>query len=100
MVQKIVVNRTYGGFGLSDEAVQEYCKRKGIDDINDFHYYDVQREDPVLVSMMEEFGPKFVGGADRTSRALKVVEVPDGVLWNVCEYDGLEWVAEKHRVWE
>jgi hypothetical protein len=26
--------------------------------------------------------------------------VPDGVLWDVCEYDGLEWVAEKHRVWE
>jgi len=31
---------------------------------------------------------------------LKVVEIPDDVEWNVQEYDGNEWVAEKHRIWE
>jgi len=31
---------------------------------------------------------------------LKIVEVPDDVEWEVDEYDGNEWVAEKHRTWE
>jgi len=30
---------------------------------------------------------------------LKVVEIPDDVKWQLEEYDGLEWVAEKHRTW-
>ena len=30
---------------------------------------------------------------------LKVVEIPDGVDWEIEEYDGEEWVSEKHRVW-
>jgi hypothetical protein len=28
-----------------------------------------------------------------------VVEIPDGIEWSIQEYDGLEWVAEKHRTW-
>lgn len=31
--------------------------------------------------------------------SLKIVEIPDDVEWEICEYDGLEWVAEKHRKW-
>jgi hypothetical protein len=31
---------------------------------------------------------------------LKVVEVPDDAEWFVDDYDGREWVAEKHRTWE
>jgi len=30
---------------------------------------------------------------------LKVVEIPDDVDWEITEYDGLEQVEEKHRVW-
>jgi hypothetical protein len=30
---------------------------------------------------------------------LKVVEIPDDVVWTIMEYDGLEWVAEVHRTW-
>jgi hypothetical protein len=30
---------------------------------------------------------------------LKIVEIPDGIEWTICEYDGLEWVAEAHRTW-
>jgi hypothetical protein len=30
---------------------------------------------------------------------LKVVDVPDDVDWEIGEYDGTEWVAEKHRTW-
>lgn len=30
---------------------------------------------------------------------LKIVDVPDDVEWIMMDYDGAEWVAEKHRTW-
>jgi hypothetical protein len=30
---------------------------------------------------------------------LKVVEIPDDVEWIIQEYDGDEWISEKHRTW-
>ena len=30
---------------------------------------------------------------------LKIVDIPDGVNWEVEEYDGNEWIAETHRRW-
>jgi len=32
--------------------------------------------------------------------ALKIVEIPADVDWVLMEYDGCEWVAEKHRTWQ
>jgi len=31
---------------------------------------------------------------------LYVVEVPDDVEWYIHDYDGIEHVAEKHRIWQ
>ena len=30
---------------------------------------------------------------------LRIVEVPDGVDWEIDEYDGVESIHEKHQVW-
>lgn len=30
---------------------------------------------------------------------LKVIEIPDGVDWEIDDYDGIETVHEKHRSW-
>jgi hypothetical protein len=30
---------------------------------------------------------------------IKIVEVPEDVDWEIADYDGVEWVAEKHRTW-
>lgn len=56
---------------------------------------DIDRDDPVLVRLVEELGDE----VNTRYSELKIVEIPDGIEWTVCEYDGLEWVAEAHRTW-
>jgi hypothetical protein len=56
---------------------------------------DEQRSNPVLVQLVEEMGIKASGSCAE----LKVVEIPDGVEFEIAEYDGLEHVAEVHRSW-
>lgn len=89
---KVVINDCHGGFGLTEAALEEYKSRKGITD-PDLYHWDIPRDCPVLVEMVERGG---VGGAFSD---LKVVEIPDNVNWYIEEYDGLEHVAERHRTW-
>jgi len=53
------------------------------------------RAHPELVKIVEEMGE----AANGSCAKLKVVEVPDGIDWEISEYDGYEHVAEKHRSW-
>jgi MinD superfamily P-loop ATPase len=117
---KVVINRCFGGFGLSDAAVERYAELKGInlvkiqedksfggaswyiDGIEDnehyFSSYSIGREDradPILVQVVEEMGKAANGWAAE----LAIVDVPDGVDWQIEEYDGSEHVAEAHRTW-
>jgi len=57
---------------------------------------DMPRNDPALVQTVEELGRE-AGGR---FACLKVVDIPDGIDWEIDEYDGKEWVAETHRTWE
>ena len=93
-IQRIVINTIHGGFGLSEQAAQMYKERAGIID-PDWYCHDVARDDPVLVAVVRELGVD----ADTRYAKLKIVEVPYGVDWTIEEYDGVEWVAEKHRTW-
>jgi len=56
---------------------------------------DIPRDDPFLVQTVLELGEKSYG----SHAELKVIEVPGDVDWVIEEYDGNEWVAEKHRKW-
>ena len=91
---KIVINTCFGGFGLSEESLEDYKKRKNITDEN-FYHWDIPRECPDLVAMVEEGGTD----VDGIYSELKVVDVPDDVNWFIHEYDGMEHVAERHRTW-
>lgn len=56
---------------------------------------EIERNDPLLVQVVETLGAHASGEyAD-----LKVVEIPDGVDWQIEEHDGSEWIAEVHRKW-
>lgn len=102
---KVVINKCYGGFGLSKEACELYAERKGIKlgewneawrfHEGDFNEREIERNDPVLVQIVEELGDK----ANDECAKLRIVEIPDDVEWSVHEYDGIEWIAESHRTW-
>lgn len=120
---KVVINRCYGGFGLSEAAFDCLLEAKGVpyekvkeknglgygpdyyhaghagdEDFYissyEFHSWE-KRSDQDLVRIVEELGEKSWG----RFAELKVVEIPDDVEFDIGEYDGIEWVAEKHRTW-
>jgi len=92
---KVVINKCYGGFGLSQVEQDRYFEIKGVPKPDDFWAGDISRDDPALVQVVEEI-PREKG---YSFASLKVVEIPDDVEWEIQEYDGMEWVAEKHRTW-
>lgn len=80
------------------ERVESECReKKDFSELNKLYlsYTDIEREDPVLVEVVE----KLKEDADGYFARLKIVEVPDDVQWSIEEYDGSEWVAEIHRTW-
>lgn len=136
---KVVINKCYGGFSLSHEAMLKYFEHKGIPcylekDECGYTYWTVPKEerigiiddddwlkatmservmsnkryaelticdhridrtDKALVRVVEELGELSNGECSD----LKIIEIPDDVEWEIAEYDGVEWVAEKHRTW-
>jgi uncharacterized protein involved in tellurium resistance len=114
--QDIVINTCHGGFGLSQDAQIAYLERSQVpyitrprDDrhsnerygpmiiVNGTHWYDkdIARDDPVLVTLVRELGKVANGEHAR----LKVVRIPADVDWQINDYDGKEWISEKHRTW-
>ncbi len=100
---KVVINTCHGGFSISHEAVQ-FMAGKGNQEAIEmikagtsyFQFWEGKRDNHILVEAVETLGTV----ADGAYAKLKVVEIPDGVEWQVEEYDGREWVAEVHRTWD
>lgn len=88
---KVVINRCYGGFGLSREA----CEFLGLEYGEYGFYGPIDRTDPRLVECVEKLGDRANGEFSK----LKVVEVPDKIDWRIEEYDGIETIEEFHRIW-
>ena len=128
---KIVINRCYGGFGLSEKAVMRYAELAGLtlypfeNSFGFMEYYKVPKEefdliekenpraystlnslmffeshiartDPLLIQVIEELGSE---ESSDVAAKLKIVEIPDGIEWEIDEYDGVEKIVEKHRSW-
>ena len=93
-VRYVVINDCYGGFGLSVRAAEEYKRLAGITD-PDWYDRDIPRDDPYLIKIIKTLGM----AANGAHANLKIVEIPGDVEWEIGEYDGAEWVAEKHRTW-
>jgi len=102
MPREIVINRCFGGFGLSSMALEIYraVPRVDLEDTRVFnHASDIPRDDPILIQTIKTLGLKESAG---NFAKLQIIEIPDDVPadgWIIQDYDGTEWVAEKHRTW-
>jgi hypothetical protein len=84
-------------FGLRAFKVSDPSSVSDLENYNwSFYRHFDDRADPLLVEVVEMLGKE----ANGSHASLKVVEIPDGIEWTIQEYDGLEWVAEKHRTWQ
>lgn len=91
-MRKIVINNAHGGFKLSLQAQEMLVEKIG----EDWEDWELARDLPELIEVIETLGTK--KSSARWSE-LKIVEIPSDVEWEIQEYDGCEWVAEKHRRW-
>lgn len=80
------------------DGFKEHKWLEGIFLKDDIVYHpeaDEERAHPDLVEVVEKLGDKASG---RWSK-LRIIEIPADVDWVIEEYDGYEWIAEKHRKW-
>lgn len=87
---KVVINRSFGGFSLSEKA----CEILNCDRY-DYCAYN-RRTSHELIAVIESIGTDNASGdfAD-----LKIVEIPNDVEYDIENYDGMEKVVEVHREW-
>lgn len=100
---KIVLNNSYGGFGLSNKAISMILERKGIPfkqeryECSDFFtdantgevidlVYDLERSDPDLVAVVEILEDE----VNTDYSDLIVYDLPEGTHYQINEYDGFE----------
>lgn len=92
---KIVINVCHGGFSLSDKAYSQYIEDAKVPKDLHLSMYDIPRNDENLVNIILNLKEESWG---RYSN-LQVLEIPDDIDWQIYEYDGWEWICEKHRSW-
>ena len=89
---KVVINSCYGGFGLSNKALDMY---KQLSNESEVYVYTLDRTDPILIQVVETLGAE----ANGRFAKLRIIEIPDDIEWEITEYDGMESVEEVHRKW-
>jgi hypothetical protein len=113
---QVVINKCYGGFSISEEAIELYFKLKKWKLIKEedklfsysIHYYKnkksdknyisnyrFKRNDKTLIKVVRKLGKK----ANGRFADLKIIKIPDGINWDIEEYDGIENICEIHRTW-
>ena len=96
---EVVINASYGGFGLSKEAETRLselgCSRKQISECtNPYNEEGLPRHDPRLVQVVKELGEEASGNFSH----LVIEELPYGATcYRIEEYDGSESVVTPKR---
>jgi hypothetical protein len=113
-MRKIVINKCFGGYSLSTEAMlrlrelgcqqaidepilvgEKYKDGSVVTEQYFSHGRDIPRDEPLLIQVVEELGEK----ANGKYAKLKIVTIPDDIEWEIDEYDGQESVREVYRSW-
>lgn len=77
--------KSVNGEEISEDMWENYC----------FSAKKIKRTDKDLIKVVEKLKEK----ANTICSSLKIIEIPDDVDYEIEEYDGNEWVSEKHRTW-
>lgn len=97
---KIAINKSYGGFVLSDKGMNRYAELAGIPLVyKDGEFYihfvdpdnlyvdsDISRDDVNLIKVIEELE----GDASYKHSDIVIKEIPDNVKWSIAERHGKE----------
>jgi hypothetical protein len=92
----IMYNTCYGGFSLSQAAIDEY-KRRCPDGKNP-RMYQMDRDDQVMVQIIKEMGRKANG--QFSDIRLQSIPVEYREHYKIEEYDGLESVVIDHNAFQ
>lgn len=111
---KIVINRSYGGFGLSqlaykwliEQGVPVYTRVDPFSNtpriaVFQNEYYETyfamhkNRTNPLLIDCIQTLGEL----ASDKFATLGIIEIPD-IAYGIGEDRGKEWVYESHRYWD
>jgi len=119
---KVAINKCFGGFDMSAALCEKlielgiplYSKWEDIpkgnkdpyivkdseklsfnDYYSNFNEYQF-RTNETLIKAIEAIGE---GAASGRFGNIKVVNIPDGMEYEIDDYDGIETIREKHRSW-
>ena len=84
---KVAFNGCYGGFGLSNKAIDR-LKELGVKYDRDYEYDDMPRHHPLLIQVIEELVEEASG--DYSNLCIATIDSP---LYKIDEYDGSESVV-------
>lgn len=79
-------------FSLSDKERNELSE---LEQRLSLTSHPEDRSDPLLIQTVEELGEEANGAYAK----LRVIEIPDGVSYEIDDYDGIESIHETHRSW-
>ena len=84
----IMYNTCYGGFSVSNSAIEEY--RRQCPEAQEVSCYSVERHDPVMVGIVQKMGERANGQCAK----INLKEIPAEYLghYEIGEYDSMEHV--------
>lgn len=84
---KFVLNKCYGGFGLSEKASDELKSKLNLEEFFD---WEIARNNEALIEIVERLGSE----ADGRFSKLVVVTIPDeNTDYEIDGYDGMETIT-------
>jgi len=76
-------------------SMEERGERNSLYDKHSLNKRPDNRTDPLLIEVVEQLGEAANGDCAK----LKVIEIPDGIEYEIQEYDGVESVHQVHSSW-
>jgi hypothetical protein len=96
---KVVLNKCWGGFGLSDRAKEALAVSLKAEITEELAFEIAKstawRSRPELIKVIESLGED----ANGPYAKLMIVEIPANVAWYIRDNDGAETACEPHRTW-